>query len=183
RKKPNPPKKPSPAVMSASSVSEDELQTIDGNQPIGLNGAAATRAGPLPYQNPTQQSPSKAPIAVMAEALQQPRSSSTEERQEWAHKNGYGVDRPNGLAHKMGNGDVVENGGSVNGNGIADRNEINGYGNGTAINGTGSNGLNGDGIDVNGDAMNENGLHGNGTSNTKTLPAKKKPGRPRKQKG
>ncbi|KAL8856603.1 MAG: hypothetical protein Q9198_010767, partial [Flavoplaca austrocitrina] len=178
--KPNPPKKPSPAPMY-NGVSEDELQIFDSNQSQGLNGAAATRAGPLPYQNPTQQSPSKAPIAVMAKPVQQPRSSTTEERQEWAHKNGYGVDRPNGLAHRMGNGDVAENGGSVNGNGIAIRMN----GDGITMNGTGLNGMNADGaigIDVNG---NENGLHGttlNETSNTETLPAKKKPGRPRKQK-
>ncbi|KAL8886675.1 MAG: hypothetical protein Q9192_006445 [Flavoplaca navasiana] len=191
RKKPNPPKNPSPAVMSANSVSEDELQTIDGNQPRGLSGAAATRAGPLPYQNPTQQSPSKAPLAIMAEPVHQLRSSTTEERQEWAHKNGYGVDRPNGLAHSMGNADVVENGSLVNGNGIANRmngNGMNGHGNGIAMNGNGLNGVNGEGairIDVNGDTMNENGLHGttlNGNNNTETPPAKKKPGRPRKQK-
>ncbi|KAL9626794.1 MAG: hypothetical protein Q9204_007035, partial [Flavoplaca sp. TL-2023a] len=169
RRKPNPPKKPSSAVMSANSVVEDELQTIDGNQPTGLNGAAATRTGPLPYQNPTQQSPSKAPIAVMAEPVQQPRST-TEERQEWAHKNGYGVDRPNGLAHRIGNGNVVENGGLVNENEIASR--VNGHGDGIAMNGTG---MNGDGAIVNGDAVNENGDKLSGNSNTETLPAKKKP--------
>ncbi|KAL8863780.1 MAG: hypothetical protein Q9198_010344, partial [Flavoplaca austrocitrina] len=103
------------------------------------------------------------------------RSSTTEERQEWAHKNGYGVDRPNGLAHRMGNGNVVEHWGSVIGNGIANRmngNGMNGHGNEIAMDGTG----------MNGDAVNENGLHGNGNSNTETLPAKKKPGRPRKLK-
>ena len=180
RKKPNTPKKPPPAVMSYNGVSEDELQTIDGNQSHGLNGAAAKRAGPLPYQNPTLQSPSKAPIAVMAEPVQQPRSSTTEERQEWAHKNGYGVDRPNGLAHRMGYGNVVENGGSVNENGIASR--VDGHGNGIAMNGNGMNGMNGDEPTVNEDAVNKNGNAPNGNSNTETLPAKKKPGRPRKQK-
>lgn len=191
RKKPNPPKKASSSIMSYNGVSEDELQTIDSNQPHGLNGATATRAGPLPYQNPAQLSSSKAPIAVMAEPVQQPRSSTTEERQEWAHKNGYGVERANGVVNRMGNGDVVEMGRSVHGNGITNRmngNGMNGYGNEIAMHGNGLNGMNGDvaiGSHVDGDALNRIGINGdrlNGNTNTEILPARKKPGRPRKQK-
>ncbi|KAL8643806.1 MAG: hypothetical protein Q9226_008110 [Calogaya cf. arnoldii] len=209
RQKPNPPKENSPATIPSNEISETAQPTSNGNQDHGTNGAATPRKGPLPYKNYANQSPFMGPGNSAGGPVQQIASSMTEEREQWAQRNGYGGERSNGMGNGfavqignrngngngligLGNGDVMiggiyGDGSAVDGNGMANANgKGNGIANGNANGHGNANGYgHGNAVDGNGvgSAVNGSTAKGNGNGHhADPIPAKKKAGRPRKPK-
>ncbi|KAL8847967.1 MAG: hypothetical protein Q9221_006983 [Calogaya cf. arnoldii] len=104
RKKPNPPKESSPAIIPSNGISEtahpafngnqdhdtngNQHHSTNGNQDGHTNGPATARKGPLPYKNSANHSPFMGQGNAAGGPVQQRASSMTEEREQWAQRNG-----------------------------------------------------------------------------------------------